>query len=83
MLFSLFAVATFCIATPQGNRIMRFSLEQIESLALGEDGDGTSCTATSKCFNFWGAEEGSVSCTGTSCSRGHEWVECDGVTTKC
>lgn len=37
-----------------------------------------SCTITSNCGN-----QGSVSCTGQSCSRGWMWVECDGKRTDC
>ncbi|GHV58930.1 hypothetical protein FACS1894182_12220 [Bacteroidia bacterium] len=40
-----------------------------------EDG---SCTVTTKCFNKFGEETGSVSCTGTSCSRTDTWVQCNG-----
>ena len=50
-------------------------LADIEALANGET--GYSCTVTSTCMN------GSVSCTGTSCSRGTGWVECNGRKTNC
>lgn len=44
----------------------------------GGGGSGYSCTVTSNCGN-----QGSVSCTGQSCSRGWMWVECDGKRTDC
>ena len=51
----------------------------------GDRGDGGSntCTVTSNCFNFAGTVMGSVSCTGTECTRGGGWVKCNGKTTKC
>jgi len=53
------------------------------AFADGESG-GYSCTVTSNCFNWGGQIVGSVSCTGTeSCSRGYEWVKCDGIKTEC
>ena len=48
------------------------------------DGSGTSCTVTSNCFGFLGlGVEGSVSCTGSTCERGYEYVICDGKKTEC
>lgn len=42
-----------------------------------------SCTVTTDC-NGTGNGSGSVSCTGTqSCSRGFDWVKCDGKQTNC
>ncbi len=41
-------------------------------------GGGYSCTVTSNCGN-----QGSVSCTGQTCERGWQWVECDGKRTDC
>lgn len=43
----------------------------------------TSCTVMSYCYNWLGQIVGSVSCTGRVCSRGSEWVKCDGVKTEC
>ena len=48
--------------------------------AIG-DGNG-SCTVSSNCFSM-GTVMGSVSCTGTTCSRGFEYVKCDGKRTDC
>ena len=58
-------------------------LANVEALASGEN--GYSCTATVDCgFPLYG----SVSCTGSVCSRGLDWsngsyVECDGNRTYC
>lgn len=43
-----------------------------------DDGGGYSCTVTSTCGSY-----GSVSCTGQTCERGWQWVECDGKRTDC
>ncbi len=51
----------------------------------GSGGNQTSCTVTSNCYDQLHSlhVSGSVSCTGTICSRGHQWVECDGIRTEC
>ena len=63
------------------------TLDNIESLAEGEDGQ-YSCTASTDCYNMIGQKDGSVSCSGNVCSRGSDWsgkrwVECDGNKTYC
>ena len=52
------------------------------SSGTGGSGGGSTCTVTSRCYTA-GIEVGSVSCTGTSCSRGQGWVKCNGNTTYC
>lgn len=79
----VFAVITFCMSVSQGDSVTGLFLDSIEGVASGESGNGTTCTATSKCFSLGGVEMGSVSCSGKSCTRGAGWVECDGVKTKC
>ena len=50
----------------------------------GNGGGGTSCTVTSSCFAGLGqVVVGSVSCTGTLCERGYEYVICNGRRTDC
>ena len=50
----------------------------------GGGGGGTSCTVTSNCYMALGQViAGSVSCTGTNCERGYEYVICDGIRTEC
>lgn len=46
-------------------------------------GGGATCTATSICRNASGQETGSISCSGTTCSRGLGWVKCNGTTYYC
>lgn len=47
-------------------------------------GSSASCTVTSTCFGFLGQGiEGSVSCTGSTCERGFEYVICNGKRTNC
>ena len=59
-------------------------MENIEALTSGDTNDnGTTCTATTKCLSIGGVELGSVSCTGTECSRTDSTVTCDGKTTEC
>ena len=45
-------------------------------------GGAATCSASSICRSN-GIETGSVSCTGTTCSRGTGWVKCNGTTTYC
>ncbi|MDC2382185.1 hypothetical protein PO144_09165, partial [Bacteroides ovatus] len=70
-----------------GDVYKRQTLDNIESLAAGEDGQ-YSCTASTDCYNMIGQKDGSVSCSGNVCSRGSDWsgkrwVECDGNKTYC
>jgi len=54
------------------------------SSASAEAGGGYSCTATKKCKDSDGNADGEVSCTGTIlCSRGTDYVRCDGHKTSC
>jgi hypothetical protein len=65
----------------QGNDLSDVSLANVEALA--QESGGNSCSASANCY--YGSQiEGSVSCTGTStCTSGHEYVKCDGNTSKC
>ena len=50
----------------------------------GNGGNGASCTVTSNCYIGLGQViAGSVSCTGTTCERGYEYVICNGKRTNC
>lgn len=68
-------------------KVNNLTLANIEALAQSEESGGGnySCTATVNCGLPLG---GSISCTGTVCSRGLDWlngayVECDGHKTYC
>ncbi len=42
-----------------------------------------SCSVTTYCYNILGKKVGEVSCTGSKCKRGSDWVKCDGNKTCC
>jgi hypothetical protein len=83
----IIAFATFHInLNTQNENFSLLSLANIEALAEesgSESGGGYSCTVTYNCTN------GSISCTGTRCSRGTTekygipYVKCDGQITYC
>jgi hypothetical protein len=59
---------------------------------LDGDGGGSSkgknsnyeCSVTAECYVGLGqVHSGSVSCKGTVCKQGYQWVECNGKRTKC
>ncbi len=60
-----------------------FSLVNLISLNTANAENGYSCTVSSTCFMGLGTVSGSVSCSGSNCSRGTEWVKCDGKKTEC
>ena len=84
----------------QKNSVTAFSdliLSEVETLAGNEAGDKDdeskpTCTVTYNC-TFGTINTGSISCTGTICSRGLHYSEkkdmvvgyvtCDGITTEC
>ena len=47
-----------------------------------DDGDNPTCTVSTYCFSGL-LKVGEVSCTGSHCQRGNDYVICDDVTTKC
>lgn len=60
--------------------------EQLKTVIGGEgSGEAKECSVSSKCYNWAGQEEGSVSCKSDKgpCKRGTEWVECEGEKTTC
>lgn len=75
-------LACACVFSFLANGNRPIIQQGVEVLTVGEVGD-YSCTVTSICSNPFGQQTGSVSCTGTSCKRGYEWVECDGHRTNC
>jgi hypothetical protein len=81
-----FIAATMFLNFSKSSKINAHQIDLSSLIKIAKadaEGSGYSCTATSTCFNVFGTE-GSVSCTGTSsCSRGSEWVKCDGKKTEC
>jgi len=61
------------------------ALANVEALAKGEGGS-TSCEVSTNCYgDVWHPDKvtGTVSCSGTNCSRTDTSVTCDGATTSC
>ena len=54
----------------------KLSRKEMKEIMAGSGGYG-SCTVTVNCSN------GSVSCTGSTCTHGNGWVSCDGTKTSC
>jgi uncharacterized protein YxeA len=52
-------------------------------LSLSQTETPYSCTVTTNCTNGLGTVTGTVSCTGTICSRSSTWVQCNGNKTNC
>lgn len=71
-----------------GTNASDLALNIVEALANNESGGGYRCSVSSNCYGVGGVS-GSVSCTGSTCSRGSggafskPWVECDGRKTSC
>lgn len=91
LLFSMMiimSISLFIVTSSHEKEPIRLFLANIESFAADESAGEYTCTATTKCYNMIGQEDGSVSCSGDVCSRGSDWsgnrwVECDGRRTSC
>ncbi len=79
----IIATTMFLTNSKSGDNVNRMDLNSLIKVAVSsaESGGGYSCTVTSNCGT--GPNGGSVSCTGQTCSRGWQWVKCDGKKTTC
>ncbi|QTD38777.1 hypothetical protein JL193_05790 [Polaribacter batillariae] len=80
---AVIAMALFLNTNSINDNKSNLDLASFISLNTANAEGGYSCTVTSTCFMGFGTVSGSVSCSGSTCSRGSEWVKCDGKKTEC
>jgi hypothetical protein len=82
---AVIAATIFFSANNVSGSISDASLASLTSLneAHADAETNTTCTVTTKCFGLTGYESGSVSCTGSKCTRTTTSVTCDGKKTSC